>query len=233
MHPSRPYYPPERYTNPSEEGGGGLEVAKKTLSELTKRGLQHLGVLAKRSGGGFGMALETIRPSTLNASEFDPRGGARYRSGPLPVLFDDKGKEIPVGLTDPLINGFKQFGLSEEDPISTPNFNSNFQKQIGNPMFINKESEQERANRGRQMMDGRNFNTSPEIDTFVNGGPTPEAFKRFEAMRSINAKRQDNEQMIRDIQQKRIASEVARHTSPVTYDYKNLFPYGRNRVESA
>ncbi len=132
-------------------------------------------------------------------------------------------------IVDPLINLTASVGVNPYSLLNSGQIQKeNYHKQIGNPMFIQSESPEARAMRGRMLMNPSSLGTTPEIQEFANGGPTPEAFKRFEAMQKQNRIQADNADLYRQIAKKRIHEEYLKG-KPESVNYKARFPYGRNR----
>jgi hypothetical protein len=142
---------------------------------------------------------------------------------------DKAPKPPPAAAVDPLINLIASTGVNPYSKINSGNIQrEDFHKKIGNPMFVQAESEEARAVRGRQLMNPSSLGSTPEIDAFSNGGPTPEAFKRFEAMERQNRIQKDNAELYRDVAKRRMREEYLKG-KPETPDYKARYPYGRNR----
>jgi hypothetical protein len=142
---------------------------------------------------------------------------------------EKKPKPPAPAAIDPLINLTAMTGVNPYGPIDSGEIQrQNYHKQIGNPMFIQTDSPEARAMRGRMLMNPSSLGTTPEIDAFANGGPTPEAFKRFEAMQRQNRIQSDNMELYRDIAKRRIHEEYLKG-KPEPVNYKARFPYGRNR----
>lgn len=129
---------------------------------------------------------------------------------------------------DPLINLIANTGVNPYGPLNSGEIQKqNYHKQIGNPMFMAQESPEAKAIRGRRFMSPEGV--TPELQEYANGGPVPDAFKKFETMQRQNKRYGDNVELYREVAKKRMQQELLKGgIEPV--NYKAKYPYGRNRV---
>jgi len=141
---------------------------------------------------------------------------------------DKAPKPPPPAAVDPLINLTAATGVNPYGPLNSGQIQKqNYHKQIGNPMFMAQESPEAKAIRGRRFMAPEGV--APELQEYANGGPVPEAFKKFETLQRQNRIYDDKVELYREVAKKRMQQELLKGgEQPV--NYKAKYPYGRNRV---
>jgi hypothetical protein len=111
-------------------------------------------------------------------------------------------EDIKPAHVDPMIHFSRLAGSPLYGPVDSGQLlKENFHKSIGNPMWMSPLTNTENPKLGRALFNPLSVGATPEMDDFINGGPTPMFFKKFEEMekkRKIYDQAIDDNRMARE-----------------------------------